>query len=170
MKPQCSLLCWQQPITCLAISHINEPITANSVPFTSASFVFSHLRLSFRNGPFQIPPPKADINLFYPQYVPNNPPLYSFILSAAKIMKPFIMRLSEASSYFPLLILMMIIMINVALLNGARIRCRSHICTAIIPMNRTRGEKHLFTYEKICFCQPSLFSCEICLTIFLILP
>jgi hypothetical protein len=159
MKPECPLPCWQQPITCL--SHKPHKCTphppSDSLLFTSTSFTFSHLRLSFRNCSVQVPSPQTCINLFHPQYVPNIPPLYSFIPSATKTTNPFIVRLSLAPRYFhPLMLLTMVVTINVALPSGARIRNRSHICTSIIPMIPTRGENTHFTDEKICLPEASI--------------
>lgn len=72
----------------------------------------------------------------------------SNILSAVKIMKPFIMRTSPASCHFLLLTLMVVMITNMALPSDARIRNRSHISTSITLIIPTRGEKHTFHVQR----------------------
>ena len=124
---------------------------SNSIPPTSVLFAFSHLRLGLRNGLFQTPPHQNPVSIYFtpnicrtshPSGLPRN------TLSAVTFMKPFSMRPSPASIYFPFLTLMLIMMTNVALPSDARIRNRSHICTSINPMISTRGVKHTFHVQR----------------------
>jgi hypothetical protein len=62
----------------------------------------------------------------------------------------------------------MIMMINVALPSVARTRNRSNICTSIITMFPTRGEKHSHHARKNFFAS-LLYVAVTCLTVFLIL-
>jgi len=122
--------------------------SSNSIPLTSASFQFSHRRLS-QKWPLSNFSTKSMYQFILPPICAKYPsPLLPHSV-ATKIMNPSVMRLSPASCYFLLLMLMMIMMVNVALPSGVRIRYRPHICTSIIPMIPTRGEKHSFHLRTV---------------------